>query len=109
MHNPGQSGRGCCRAPGRQRALTPSDAGTAGTGCVVGSGWDKDTESNVEVVQPTQGEVQLAVEERTVWQNSLLDAGLHWTLSRRIHLRQLPTATAGGSHVQLLRDVLTGR
>lgn len=71
--------------------------------------WDrlfKDTESDVQVVQTTQGEVQLVVEERTVWQNSLLDAGLHWTLWRRTGLRQLPTPTGGGIRLQ---DALTGR
>lgn len=40
----------------------------------------EDTEGEVQGQQPGQGELQLVVEEWTVWEDSLLDAGLHGTL-----------------------------
>lgn len=41
----------------------------------------QDTESQVQSQQTRQREVQLVVEQRTVWEDPLLDAGLHRTLS----------------------------
>jgi len=40
----------------------------------------KDTKSEVQGQETRQGELQLVVEQRTVWENSFLDAGLHRTL-----------------------------
>ncbi len=47
----------------------------------------KDTESKVQSQQTRQGELQLVVEQRTVWENSLLDAGLHRTLKDTPRMR----------------------
>ena len=40
----------------------------------------EDTESEVQSQDARQGELQLVVEQRTVGEDSLLDAGLHGTL-----------------------------
>lgn len=40
----------------------------------------KDTESDVHGQVTRQRELQLVVEQGTVWEDSFLDAGLHWTL-----------------------------
>lgn len=45
----------------------------------------KDTESEVQSEQTSRRELQLVVEQRTVRENSLLDAGLHWTLQHTTH------------------------
>lgn len=65
--------------------------------------YSKDTESDVHVEKTTRGQVQLVVEQRTVWQNPLLDAGLHWTLTRRTHLKDLLTPTPGGTTSRPIR------
>lgn len=51
-------------------------------------GAGKDTESEVQSQQTGQGELQLVVEQRAVWENPLLDAGLHWTLTRHVKHRR---------------------
>lgn len=56
----------------------------------------EDTESEVQSEQTGRRELQLVVEQRTVWENSLLDAGLHWTLQDTTHSARTVT-----EHVRL--------
>lgn len=42
----------------------------------------KDTESDVQHQETRERELQLVVEQRAVWENSLLDAGFHRTLEK---------------------------
>lgn len=44
----------------------------------------KDTEGDVQGQDPRRGELQLVVEQRTVGENPLLDAGLHRTLKNKV-------------------------
>lgn len=54
----------------------------------------KDTEGNVEGQDPRRGELQLVVEQRTVGENPLLDAGLHRALKNKVQGSE-PTRQTG--------------
>ncbi|TNN22668.1 hypothetical protein EYF80_067217 [Liparis tanakae] len=56
----------------------------------------KDTERQVQGQQAGQRELQLVVEQRAVWEDALLDAGLHGTL--RTQRRSARTRRRGVRH-----------